>query len=350
MAKKNNKRPIRKMVDRNLIAGPWTPLQRAAVPDEAKKTEVVAAFQNSRYTVWVKEMDCPAFGQKGPDGKVIPMRMVHLIVVRNDKKEVRSWTDLQRIKNEILGPMAEGVELFPAEWRRLEMKQTHLWFLSPGAGFPFGLVPEGIDALAEAEKEAQEYTLKKEDLEVFVVRTEGGDDKIIEVFADKDEAVEMYAAAGNELGDNGAIERIGEVPTEEDGAGWTDRAKAKVAQVLRKAEQMENLMARASDSMDDDGDNPIVIDNDPGPEGGMIEDEIAEDGDFDFGKPGDEEFLNIEQLMRDGIAARQVSRQKSVEQAKEFARQESIRMEQEEESERQAADDLAKMRKNMLKH
>ncbi len=50
------------------------------------------------------------------------------------------WRDFQRIKNELVGPEAEGVELYPAESQLADSaNQYHLWvFDGSGFRFPFG--------------------------------------------------------------------------------------------------------------------------------------------------------------------------------------------------------------------
>jgi len=334
---KNNKK-VNRNIDRNLLAGPWKPLEQAQVPADAAKMGVVACFQNNRYTIFVKEQESPGFGQPGPDGKIIPMKIAHLIINRNDKKTTRSWADLQRIKNELLGPMAEAIELFPAEWRRMSDisdRQTHLWALSPGATLPLGLVPAGVDALAAAEKQAEEHTLTQKDVQVYVVKT----DEIIEVFADETEARAMYKESGNEMPE-GEVKNLGDVPSEDEGAGWTERAKAKIAQVMRKAEQMEKMMRGISDGMDDEGDDAIVIEDNPGPR--MVEDDLADDRGYEDGKPSVEEFIDLERLMREGIAAREIERKRRIEAANKLAKET-------EEAESKARDELAEMREKMVK-
>jgi hypothetical protein len=66
--------------------------------------------------------------------------MVHLSIRRNDREPCRDWRHLQQIKNELVGPEHEGVELYPAEDRKVDTaNQFHLWVLAmPLARFPFG--------------------------------------------------------------------------------------------------------------------------------------------------------------------------------------------------------------------
>ena len=73
--------------------------------------------------------------------------MYHLSIKRNDKKPFRDWRSLQEIKNLLIGPEHEGVELFPAESRLVDSaNQYHLYvFKSPGMKLPFGWTTRFVD-------------------------------------------------------------------------------------------------------------------------------------------------------------------------------------------------------------
>ncbi len=66
--------------------------------------------------------------------------LLHLSIKRIDRAPVHDWRELQQIKNEIVGPDCEAVELYPAESRVVDTaNQYHLWCLAaPGTRFPFG--------------------------------------------------------------------------------------------------------------------------------------------------------------------------------------------------------------------
>jgi hypothetical protein len=90
-------------------------------------------YLNSRYQVQV---------ERGIDpGNGFP-ELIWLSVKRRDKKAFigKDWRDLQRIKNEIVGPEHEAVELYPAESRLVDTSnQYHLWVLAnPELRWPFG--------------------------------------------------------------------------------------------------------------------------------------------------------------------------------------------------------------------
>lgn len=56
--------------------------------------------------------------------------IVHLSIRRLDRMPVRDWRDFQEIKNQLVGPECEGVELFPAESRLVDSaNQYHLWVI-----------------------------------------------------------------------------------------------------------------------------------------------------------------------------------------------------------------------------
>lgn len=130
-------------------------IDRALKPDPAwDKLTLVEGFQmppglegdvylNSLYQVVKREV--PA---KNPDAP----RMWHLSIKRRDKQAVHDWRHLQRIKNELLGPEIEAVELYPAESRLVDMaNQYHLWGIE-GFQFPFGFADRNVGT-AEAAAE-----------------------------------------------------------------------------------------------------------------------------------------------------------------------------------------------------
>lgn len=86
-----------------------------------------AVFKNDQYQValrrWVST-------EGGPD-------MIQLSVKRLDREPLHDWRDLQRIKNELTDPEYEGVELYPAESRRVDSaNETHL-FVACATDFRF---------------------------------------------------------------------------------------------------------------------------------------------------------------------------------------------------------------------
>lgn len=65
-----------------------------------------------------------------------------LRIYRHDGKRIRNhWSELQRIKNELVGPEHQGVEFYPPESLLQDGENSfHLWvFKSVDARLPFGL-------------------------------------------------------------------------------------------------------------------------------------------------------------------------------------------------------------------
>jgi hypothetical protein len=55
---------------------------------------------------------------------------IHVSIKRLDKGHAKDWRDFQQIKNELIGPEFEAVELYPAESRLIDtVNQFHLWVL-----------------------------------------------------------------------------------------------------------------------------------------------------------------------------------------------------------------------------
>lgn len=80
-------------------------------------------YQNDTYIVEIA--DAPPF--------------IHLDIRRLDGESCKEWRDIQQIKNELIGPEFEAVELFPAESRLVDTgNEYHLWVHSD-PNFRFGL-------------------------------------------------------------------------------------------------------------------------------------------------------------------------------------------------------------------
>lgn len=67
--------------------------------------------------------------------------MLWLSIKRIDKEPIKDWRDFQRIKNELVGPEHEAVELYPAESRLIDTSnQYHMYVLKQSeVRFPFGM-------------------------------------------------------------------------------------------------------------------------------------------------------------------------------------------------------------------
>lgn len=95
--------------------------------------EMRETWKNDRYTV--TKIDWPALNINGRECPVI-----QLSIRRNDRAAPRDWRDFQRIKNELVGPECEGIELYPAASRVVDTaNQFHVWCVAdPEFRFPFG--------------------------------------------------------------------------------------------------------------------------------------------------------------------------------------------------------------------
>lgn len=118
---------------------PWTPFEVGSfgpMEDLLYKQNdpgYIGVFVNSRYQVIVREQDTTL-------GKV-----TWLAIVRRDRQPIRDWRDMQRIKNELTSPEAEGCEIFPKESRLVDTSnQFHLFVLPTGMAFPFGYAERDV--------------------------------------------------------------------------------------------------------------------------------------------------------------------------------------------------------------
>jgi hypothetical protein len=111
----------------------WTAFEEMTgiVAGDERQCEIptgVALFKNSRYLVWKSIAHCPL---PPGDGVLLSIRA-------RDRNAAHDWRDFQRLKNELVDPEAEAVELYPAESRRVDSaNQFHLWAF-PRYRFPFG--------------------------------------------------------------------------------------------------------------------------------------------------------------------------------------------------------------------
>lgn len=143
-----------------------TPFVPASLPDYAKDP----AFYRARFNVGAEEAVRMARRAASDDvflndtyqvnrSKIHEGRygwpdFVHLSIKRIDKEPVRDWADMQQIKNELVGPEHEGMEIFPAESRLVDMaNQYHIWcFVDASLRIPMGWEDRMVGNAEEAEK------------------------------------------------------------------------------------------------------------------------------------------------------------------------------------------------------
>jgi hypothetical protein len=69
----------------------------------------------------------------------LPTEWAYITLKRHDRRAVRDWRHLQSIKNEVVGPEREAMEIFPAESRLMDTSnQYHLWVLPEAMTIPVG--------------------------------------------------------------------------------------------------------------------------------------------------------------------------------------------------------------------
>jgi hypothetical protein len=126
----------------------WTPLRPVAHGEVTEKqiadamamsgiaeADVRATFASivAEESLWINDSYQVSVRDLGDGGR-------HLSIKRIDQEPVHDWRDLQRIKNQLLGPDCEAVELYPAEERLVDTaNQYHLWgSTDPKFRFGFG--------------------------------------------------------------------------------------------------------------------------------------------------------------------------------------------------------------------
>jgi hypothetical protein len=110
----------------DLLRKPWTPF-RMRLPD--RRTPNSDIYLNSRYQVHLERHSSEKEGM--PD-------LVHLSFRRLDYQTLVPYEDKLRIKDELVHPECEGIELYTARSREVDMaNQYHLWVIeSPSFRFP----------------------------------------------------------------------------------------------------------------------------------------------------------------------------------------------------------------------
>jgi hypothetical protein len=132
--------------DPDLLKRSWTPF-RLCPPDTRDPESDI--YLNSRYQVHRRRITSPA---GGPD-------LVHLSLKRVDRRILIPYEDKLRIKNEVVAPECEGVELLPARSREIDTaNQYHLWVID-SAHFRFPLRTDAPFSRLEWEAEAAEQDL-----------------------------------------------------------------------------------------------------------------------------------------------------------------------------------------------
>ena len=121
------------------MRNPWTPWEERRASAEAARENhnlpsLRTAFVNNVYSVQV--YDAPS----GVGWDSVFRGVVRLAVRRHDSEPIRSWPDLQRIKDELCGPERVAIEVYPARSELCDAANMyHLWVLAEGNRLPFVL-------------------------------------------------------------------------------------------------------------------------------------------------------------------------------------------------------------------
>ena len=117
------------------LKSPWQPLRREQRPESVisaadyAKSAGCSLQQASENLENIAET--PYYSNDVYGVGIFPSKehgWVNLQISRHDGHPPYSWEDKQRIKSELIGDENEGIELFPAESRLVNLEQTHhLW-------------------------------------------------------------------------------------------------------------------------------------------------------------------------------------------------------------------------------
>jgi hypothetical protein len=112
--------------------GRWPPWITREAPKGLMRlgwaTEVTSVVQNGLYVVLIRPVDAPQIGS-----------LIHL-AIRTPSNLEPPWRDLQRIKNELVGPERFAVQVCPPEAHLVDgADMYHLWVFPEGYVAAFGL-------------------------------------------------------------------------------------------------------------------------------------------------------------------------------------------------------------------
>lgn len=123
-------------------------MERGATPAQAQQCvndlRRDTVYRNDIYQVAVSDARTP------PD---FP-EMWELSIKRIDQEPIHDWRDFQAIKNELIGPEHEGVEVYPAESRLMDTANQYYMYVfkNPALCFPFGFTERRVATPAEAKQ------------------------------------------------------------------------------------------------------------------------------------------------------------------------------------------------------
>jgi hypothetical protein len=126
--------PFETVSDPDLLKRPWTPL----LPGEEWEGGVL--YRNSRYQVYLRRFPLQ---EHQPD-------IVYLFLQRLDRSALIPYRDRMRVKDELIHPECEGIELLPARSRViLPMEGCALWVIDdPTFRMAFGFGKRAVSDIA----------------------------------------------------------------------------------------------------------------------------------------------------------------------------------------------------------
>lgn len=123
---------------RSLIKKGWSEWEDKTLEAQMRGIQVKAPgflriMMNNIYTVQIFYHEAKIY----PDAYA---NIGHFVVRRNDEAPIRSWSDMQRIKNELAGKDRVAVEVYPSEETLVDQANNyHLWIMPLGYQMPYGL-------------------------------------------------------------------------------------------------------------------------------------------------------------------------------------------------------------------
>lgn len=106
----------------------WAPWESRpeTMPHATKMGDIRGCYLNNRYSVQV-------YARAIDIGEAL-----HLVIRRHDGAMPNSWVDMQRIKNELVGPERVGVQVFPSESELVDLANlAHVFVYPEGHEIPF---------------------------------------------------------------------------------------------------------------------------------------------------------------------------------------------------------------------
>lgn len=103
---------------RQVINVPWTPFIKVFEEDEVSDEKPEMCLKNSMYVVFLRGIEHPVFGT-----------VTNLVIRRIDRTPITDRDHLARIKNELVGPDYEAIEIFGSQDEPADEMYRHLFAL-----------------------------------------------------------------------------------------------------------------------------------------------------------------------------------------------------------------------------